>query len=82
MNPRVAGNRLRHGIPVWSEDALTARARLVWNSVDPRPIARSFAAAAAGYAARLALWPGESGAGWAPAVPGTSPSPQHGREER
>lgn len=60
MNPRVAGSRIRNSIPVWSEDALTARARLVWNSVDPRPIARSFAAAAAEYAGRLALWPGES----------------------
>jgi SAM-dependent methyltransferase len=60
MNARVAGNRVRNGIPVWSEDALTARARLVWNSADFRPIARSFAAAAADYAARLALWPGES----------------------
>lgn len=60
MNARVAGNRVRNGIPVWSEDALTARARLVWNSADFRPIARSFAAAAAEYAARLALWPGES----------------------
>jgi SAM-dependent methyltransferase len=60
MNSRVAGSRFRSSIPVWTEDPLTTRARLVWNGADPRPIARRFAGAAAAYAARLELWPGES----------------------
>jgi SAM-dependent methyltransferase len=60
VNARVGGSRTRGGIPVWSEDALTARARLVWSSGDFLPIARSFAAGAEEYVGRLGLWPGES----------------------
>jgi SAM-dependent methyltransferase len=60
VNARVGGSRSRGGIPVWSEDALASRARLVWSAADFLPIARSFAAGAEEYVARLALWPGES----------------------
>src|SRR5689334_25014810 len=47
-------------IPAWSEDPLTARARSVWTSGDFLPIARSFAAGAEDFSARLALRQGES----------------------
>jgi SAM-dependent methyltransferase len=47
-------------IAAWSEDPLTARARSVWTGGDFLPIARSFAAGAEEYIARLALRPGES----------------------
>lgn len=47
-------------IRTWSEDPLTARARSVWTSGDFLPIARSFAAGAEAFIARLALRPGES----------------------
>ncbi|HKT59844.1 MAG TPA: class I SAM-dependent methyltransferase [Gemmatimonadales bacterium] len=46
-------------IPAWSEDPLTARARSVWTSGDFLPIARSFAAGAEDFIARLALGAGE-----------------------
>ena len=47
-------------VPVWSEDALTARARSVWTAGDFLPIARSFAPGAEAFIARLAVRPGES----------------------
>jgi ubiquinone/menaquinone biosynthesis C-methylase UbiE len=47
-------------VRAWSEDPLTARARSVWTSGDFLPIARSFAAGAEEFIARLALRPGES----------------------
>jgi SAM-dependent methyltransferase len=46
-------------IPAWSEDPLTARARSVWTSGDFLPIARSFAAGAEDFIARLAIGAGE-----------------------
>jgi ubiquinone/menaquinone biosynthesis C-methylase UbiE len=50
----------RGEVPAWSEDPLTARARSVWSAGDFLPIARSFAAGAEEFIARLALRPGES----------------------
>jgi len=50
----------RAEVPAWSEDPLTARARSVWTAGDFLPIARSFAAGAEEFIARLALRPGES----------------------
>jgi SAM-dependent methyltransferase len=50
----------RPEIPAWSEDPLTARARTVWTAGDFLPIARSFAAGAEEFIARLALRPKES----------------------
>jgi ubiquinone/menaquinone biosynthesis C-methylase UbiE len=44
----------------WSEDPLTARARSVWTAGDFLPIARSFAAGAEEFIARLAPQAGES----------------------
>jgi SAM-dependent methyltransferase len=46
-------------VPAWSEDPLTARARAVWTSGDFLPIARSYAAGAEDFIARLALQPGD-----------------------
>ena len=46
-------------IPAWSEDPLTARARLVWTAGDFLPIARSFAEGAEDFIARLVLGAGE-----------------------
>ncbi len=50
----------RAEVPAWSEDPLTARARSAWAAGDFLPIARSFAAGAEEFIARLALRPGES----------------------
>jgi SAM-dependent methyltransferase len=47
------------GIPSWSEDPLTARARAVWTGGDFHPIARSFAAGAETFVAGLELRPRE-----------------------
>ncbi|HEY2805747.1 MAG TPA: class I SAM-dependent methyltransferase [Gemmatimonadales bacterium] len=47
-------------VGAWSEDPLSARARLVWTSADFSPIARSFAEGAAAFVERLGLKPGES----------------------
>jgi ubiquinone/menaquinone biosynthesis C-methylase UbiE len=47
-------------IPAWSEEGFTARAPSVWGSGDSLSIARSFAAGARAFIARLALQPGES----------------------
>ena len=46
-------------VPAWSEDQLTARARAVWTSGDFLPIARSYAAGAEDFIARLALRSGD-----------------------
>ncbi len=53
-------NGSRGEVRAWSEDPLTARARLVWTSGDFLPIARSFAPGAEEFIARLAIRPGES----------------------
>ena len=58
--PRAGGPGTRIEVPVWSEDALTARARTVWTAGDFLPIARSFAAGAEEFIDRLALGRGES----------------------
>src|SRR5262245_20923580 len=42
-------------VPAWSEDPLTARAKAVWTGGDFLQIARSFAAGAEEFIARLAL---------------------------
>jgi len=55
-----AGPGTRGVVRAWSEDPLTARARSVWTSGDFLPIARSFAAGAEEFIARLGLRPGES----------------------
>jgi SAM-dependent methyltransferase len=47
-------------VPAWSEDPLTARARLVWTAGDFLPIARSFARGAEEFVGRLALSRGEA----------------------
>jgi SAM-dependent methyltransferase len=59
-NTPCAGPGTRGVVRAWSEDPLTARARSVWTSGDFLPIARSFAAGAEEFIARLALRPGES----------------------
>src|SRR5262249_28175094 len=46
-------------VPAWSEDPFTARAKAVWTGGDFLQIARSFAAGAEEFIARLALVPGE-----------------------
>lgn len=51
---------IRTEVPPWSENPLTARARVIWSSGDFRPIARTFASGAMEFVARLALSPGES----------------------
>jgi SAM-dependent methyltransferase len=55
-DPRATTGEMR----AWSEDRLTARARAIWSGADFLPIARSFAAGAAEFVARLELRPGES----------------------
>jgi SAM-dependent methyltransferase len=59
-NTPCAGPGTRGLVRAWSEDPLTARARSVWTSGDFLPIARSFAAGAEEFIARLELRPGES----------------------
>jgi len=56
----MSSDSITREVPAWSEDALTARARSVWTAGDFLPIARSFAAGAEEFIARLALRPGES----------------------
>ena len=58
--PCIGGPGTRGVVRTWSEDPLTARARSVWTSGDFLPIARSFAAGAEEFVARLALRPGET----------------------
>jgi ubiquinone/menaquinone biosynthesis C-methylase UbiE len=58
--PRAGGPGTCFEVPAWSEDPLTARARTVWTAGDFLPIARSFAAGAEEFIARLALGRGES----------------------
>ena len=58
--PCVAGPGTRGEVRVLSEDALTARARAIWTAVDFQPVARSFAAGADAFIARLELRAGES----------------------
>ncbi len=53
------GPAVQGEVRAWSEDALTARARTVWTAGDFLPIARSFAAGAREFVARLALREGE-----------------------
>ena len=59
-NIRAGSPGTRAEVPAWSEDPLTARARSVWTAGDFLPIARSFAAGAEEFIARLALGAGES----------------------
>lgn len=56
----MSSESITREVPAWSEDPLTARARSVWTAGDFLPIARSFAAGAEEFIARLALRPGES----------------------
>lgn len=58
--PRVDRPGTRLEIPAWSEDPLTARARLVWTAGDFLPIARSFAPGAEAFIERLSIRRGES----------------------
>jgi ubiquinone/menaquinone biosynthesis C-methylase UbiE len=58
-NTPCTGPGTRGVVRAWSEDPLTARARSVWTSGDFLPIARSYAAGAEEFVARLALRPGE-----------------------
>jgi SAM-dependent methyltransferase len=58
--PCAGGPGTSGEVRAWSEDPLTARARSVWSGGDFLPIARSFAAGAEEFIARLALRPGES----------------------
>src|SRR5580765_5618995 len=57
--PPCAGPGTRGVVRAWSEDPLTARARSVWTSGDFLPIARSFAAGAEDFIARLGVGAGE-----------------------
>ncbi len=57
---RAGGPGAPGEVRAWSEDPLTARARLVWTAGDFLQIARSFAPGAEEFIARLALRPGES----------------------
>lgn len=57
---RAGGPGTGGEVPAWSEDPLTARARMVWTAGDFLPIARSFASGAEEFIARLSLSPGES----------------------
>jgi len=55
----MSSESISREVPAWSEDPLTARARSVRTAGDFLPIARSFAAGAEEFIARLALRPGE-----------------------
>ncbi len=54
-----AGAGISEEVRAWSEDPLTARARLIWSSGDFLPIARSFSRGAEEFISRLALRPDE-----------------------
>ncbi|MEO8634697.1 MAG: class I SAM-dependent methyltransferase [Gemmatimonadales bacterium] len=58
--PCIDGPGTQGDVRLWSEDALTARARAVWTGGDFLPIARSFAPGAQEFIDRLALHVGES----------------------
>jgi SAM-dependent methyltransferase len=56
----TAGPRTSGTARAWSEDPMTARVRAIWTSGDFLPIARSFAAGAQEFIARLGLRPGDA----------------------